>query len=332
MVAGLGLLGALAGGSAVSAAPKAPSAFREAPAAAPVATAQLGAKKTDWSKLPKTKPGEVKLLAAGAEPRVPLRYKFPVGSGGTVRITTRSELAVETGGKTQQAGFIPKLEMWAKLKVTSKQADGDFVVDLLGMRPKVRNADKLPPEIKKELEAALGKLPKLHGVSEVSDRGLQKQLKFDAAKIDSVELGQIMQGLQANLGGMSAPLPTEAVGVGAKWLVNSSVVQAGMVLSQIAVYELIEFDGKVGRALVEMRQTAPKGQITLPGLPPGAKTELVKMTSKGEGETYFNLENPVPKGRVKTSAKIALKTTMGKKSQSVTLRIKALLRFRPKGA
>ncbi|MEZ4232087.1 MAG: hypothetical protein R3B89_23120 [Polyangiaceae bacterium] len=322
------------GGAARAAEPsKPPASFRE-PVASTVASspgASVQAKgKSVWDKLPKMKNGEIKLLEAGAEPRQQLRYKYPVGAGGVVRLTTRSELEVETDGKKQKAGFVPKLEMLAKLKVKEKQSDGDFLVDLIGLRPRVRNASQLPAPIQKQLETALGKLPKLHGISEVNDRGVQKALKFDAAKVDSVEMNQILQGLQANLGGMSAPLPAEAVGVGAKWAVNTSVVQQGLPLTQIAIYELVSLKDGVGRTRVEMRQIAPKGEIKLPGAPPGAKTELVKMTSKGEGESYFDLENPVPKGRMKTSTKISLKTTMGKRSQSVTLRIKALLRFRPK--
>ncbi|MGE0324677.1 MAG: hypothetical protein AB7K71_01015 [Polyangiaceae bacterium] len=332
---GLSLLvcGAICVGSAAHAAEpseKAPAAFRVAGAPASIRAAAQ-AKGSVWDNLPKMKNGEIKLLEAGAQPRKQLRYKYPVGAGGVVRVTTRSELEVETDGKKQKAGFVPKIEMLAKLKVKEKQSDGDFLVDLIGLRPKVRNAKELPKQVQKQLEVALGKLPKLHGVSEVNDRGVQKALSFDAAKVDSMEMSQILQGLQANLGGMSAPLPAEAVGVGAKWVVNTSVVQQGLPLTQIAIYELVSLEGNVGRAKVEMRQLAPKGEIKLPGAPPEAKTELVKMTSKGEGETYFDLENPVPKGRMKTSTKISMKTTMGKRSQSVTLRIKSLLRFRPKG-
>lgn len=168
--------GLCTGSAAHAAEPKAPAAFRSgAPAAAPRSASQ--AKGSIWDKLPKLKNGEIKLLEAGAEPRKQLRYKYPVGAGGVVRVTTRSELEVEADGKKQQANFVPKIEMLAKLKVKEKQADGDFLVDLVGLRPKVRNAKELPAPVRKQLEAALGKLPKLHGSSEVNDRGVQKALK-----------------------------------------------------------------------------------------------------------------------------------------------------------
>ncbi len=323
-------LGAALASPSLGAETKAPASLRAAPASAPAMPALAKTKKKSvWDKLPKTRSGQIVLLEAGAEPRRALRYRFPEGAGGKVKITTRSELAVEAGGQREEAGFVPRLEMLAELKVGKPPLAGEFAIHVLGKRPKITNLGSLPAPLRKELEAALGQVPELKGVSVVTDRGVQKRLTFEATKGKSAEVQQILQGLQANLGGMSAPLPEEPVGVGAKWLVNNSVTQAGMTLTQLAVYELISLEGNVGRALIEIRQQAPKGRLQVPGMPADVKTELVRMSSKGEGETYFNLDNPAPKGRVKTSAKITMKSTRGAQSQEVTLRIKGLLRFRP---
>lgn len=282
-----------------------------------------------WKNLPATKPGDIKLIDAGAEPRRALRYDLSKAAGGRLRMTTASKMSVEVQGQKRKAGVVPKLEMVADLKVRERNTQGTrFVIDLLAHRPRVRNKKQLPELLQKALDQALGKVGKLKGKSVVTDRGVVKDLDFDLSKVPA-GARQIVAELQGNLGRMTAPLPKEPVGIGARWVVNDSVTQQGMKLTQLAVYELVELEGTKGKAKVRMRQKAPKGQVQLPGLPKGAKTELVRMTSWGKGETEFDLKTPVPRGRVKTSATITLRATQGAQTQSVTMRIKSLLRFRP---
>ncbi|MEZ4375288.1 MAG: hypothetical protein R3B07_31035 [Polyangiaceae bacterium] len=105
---------------------------------------------------------------------------------------------------------------------------------------------------------------------------------------------------------MSAPLPAEAIGVGAKWVVNTSVVQQGLPLTQIAIELSVSLEETSGEPRSRCVSSPPKGEIKLPDCPSRGQDGAGQDDLQERGETYFDLENPVPKvAPKKTSTKIS---------------------------
>jgi hypothetical protein len=82
---------------------------------------------------------------------------------------------------------------------------------------------------------------------------------------------------------MSAPLPEEPLGVGAKWEVAQAVETGGMRLDQKATYEITAMDATSATMALTLDQRAENQTLTPPGMPPGAGATLVSMAGTGTG-------------------------------------------------
>ena len=94
------------------------------------------------------------------------------------------------------------------------------------------------------------------------------------------------------------PLPTEAIGVGARWEVVETVEIMRLRFLQTSIYELVEIDGPVLKVRGTVSQAAPSQEIALPG---GAPTQkLTSLTGGGETEAEIRLDRVAPLRRVQT--------------------------------
>src|SRR6185503_18235832 len=187
----------------------------------------------------------------------------------------------------------------------------------------------LDPSTKRELEGTLGEITKLKGRDAIDRRGRMRALELDTTALADPRLGQLLDQLQQSLGQMGAPFPEEPIGVGARWAVTSEVVQQGMKLQQVATYELTELSGDKGAARIELKQFAPRGSVTPPGLPPNVKAEIVSLDSKGLGKLRFDLKRSVPEGQLRTKAKIKVRTTSAGRQEDTSMDLDVRVRFQP---
>nr|MBA2541015.1 hypothetical protein [Deltaproteobacteria bacterium] len=90
------------------------------------------------------------------------------------------------------------------------------------------------------------------------------------------------------------PLPLEAVGVGAEWEVDNTVLRGGMTLRVVQVHRLIELDDKGLRASMIETQHATPQLVPELSQDPLSIFELVSMTGRGAGETRLVFGKPIP--------------------------------------
>jgi hypothetical protein len=156
-----------------------------------------------------------------------------------------------------------------------------------------------------------------------------RSLELDSSSLDDPRLAQLLDQLQQSLGQMGAPFPEEPVGIGARWAVTSEVQQQGMKLQQVATYELTELSGDKGAARIDLKQFAPRGAVTPPGLPPNVKAEIVSLDSRGLGKLRFDLKRSVPEGQLRTKSKIKVRTTSGGRQENTSMDLDVRIRFVP---
>jgi hypothetical protein len=127
-------------------------------------------------------------------------------------------------------------------------------------------------------------MPGIKGLSAemtMTDRGIVKSMKLDTAKIADPALQQILSS--SGLEKLSAPLPEEPVGVGARWEVTQTLVANGVRMVQIATYELVALDDSTATLAVTIAQSAAAQKLAPPGMPAGADVSLVGLTGSGTG-------------------------------------------------
>lgn len=317
----------------------APPAKSATPGAAPLASAgpaPSGSAAASGSAAPLPKPSRkvagatttVQLLDAGSEPRYKLRYQFDKGRVERAMLVSGSGLSMELSGQKIDLPKMPDMEMSATIRVTDLLPTGSARRQITIDRVNLKQG-ALDPSLKGDVEQALAKLEGLRGRDLIDTRGFIHELKLEQASAQG-ELRQFLESMQQALGQMGAPFPEEEVGKGARWQIDTKVSQQGINLSQLATYELIETDGKKGRAKISLQQRSPKGKVNPPGLPAGVQAELLSLDSRGNGEMKFDLARMVPDGHVTTKSKIRVRTQVpAGGTQDATMNVTARAKFAP---
>lgn len=271
----------------------------------------------------------VKLLEPGAEPREKLRYKFVVDRTDRLEMTTTSSMKMVMGAQAADVPTAPAVRVVAALTVKEVGADGSarraLVLEDVGLMP----GPGLSKEQRDQAEKNLSSLEKLTGKDRVDARGFVRAVELDSSKIENPALKQALMSMQQTFDQMGAPFPEEEIGVGAKWQVKTRIDQMGIRLSQTATYELAERSGDKGKIKVKLQQTAPGGNMQLPGLPKGASAKLVSMKGSGKGELRFDLARTIPDGHIDTKSEVKVAVTMAADKQEMSTKMDARVVFKP---
>lgn len=251
----------------------------------------------------------ITLLEAGAEPREPLRLKLTAGQEQAMVMTMRMAMSMQIGAQDAPKTSIPPMQMTMNLAVKDITADGDihsaFSLDKIEVLPDPGS----PPELVDQLKTMLGTMATMSGTSVLTTRGIVKSAEFNIPADVNPQIRQTVDSMRQQINQLSVPFPEEALGVGAKWTVTQHLEQQGMKLQQVATWELKARDGDIIKLASAIVQEAPPQQIVSPGMPPGAKVTLERLSSSGSGTTELDLGRVAPiQGTMTMTSSIAMKT------------------------
>ncbi|HEY9599030.1 MAG TPA: DUF6263 family protein [Cyanophyceae cyanobacterium] len=243
---------------------------------------------------PSTTPAKVELLSAGAEPRQELRLSPIPNSKEVMTITTDMEASSNVGGQSVPAFKIPTSMMKMEVGVTQVDANGDIHAEFSYTDAEIKDDPSLPPQLLSAMRSALNQLVGLKGSFVTDNRGQIKSGNFSLPEGGDSMTRQLLEQVSNSLEQFSSPLPTEPIGIGAKWRVSSALDIAGMKLSQNATYELVDLKDNIATLNVTLDQQASAQQITSPTLPPGTSLTLKSMNSQGQGQIIMSLDSTLP--------------------------------------
>jgi hypothetical protein len=272
---------------------------------------------------------ELELIDPGKEPREKLRFRYEAGKVERVKLVNGTTMSVEVGEKKLATPRMPDVEIQTALKVLSVDGGGGARRELTIERVSLASGVDLEPGTRDELLKMLKTIENLTGRHRVDSRGRLTSMELDKSAVAGPQLTQLMDQLEQSFSQLGAAFPEEEVGEGARWTVNTEVVQQGMRLRQSASYELTELKGRKGRAKLKLTQLAPRGKVEPPGLPPGVKAELLGMSARGDGLIKFDLDRSVPEGQLRTKAKVKVRATSGTEKQDTEMNLDVKVRFVP---
>jgi hypothetical protein len=154
-------------------------------------------------------------------------------------------------------------------------------------------AKNTPPELVKARRSQVKKLVGLRGSMIVDNQGNTKQANFNTPETLDPNTKKMVEQMVTSLKQLSSPVPSEAVGVGAKWKIPS-VTANGMTMNENSTYELVDLKDNVASLQVTMEQQAGEQKINPQGLPPGASIDLKSMNSQGNGKRKLALNKVMP--------------------------------------
>jgi hypothetical protein len=317
VVTALALAGALAGCDKGSKTPPAsepaatvaPPAASTEPAPPPPAPAPAGGDPV------------IKLLEPGGEPKEALRFKIAKGTKQRAEMTMRMDIEISMNGTAVPKTAVPAIKMVMDFEATDVNSIGDVSLSMRVAEATMVEDPSTPPEVAAAVKASLSQLTSLTATTVVSDRGFIKQADFSLPGEGDPQLGQLMDGMKQSMQQLTAPLPAEPVGAGARWQVEHDIAQNGINLKQTEIVTLQGIRGSEIDLGIELTQKAGAQTMKLPGVPAGVDAQLVSMTSQGSGATTSDVTKLVPV-KSKMGAKMEMKTKISAAGQVQNMEMK----------
>ncbi len=236
----------------------------------------------------------VTLIDAGAEPRVPLRFRPPAGQVTHTEMLTRMTMTQQIGDMQAPSMAMPEMRIVMTTTVDDVSDDGSITTTAEFTDTSVDDEPGVNPMMRQEMQNMLRSMRGTTVQSTVTDRGIVLAAEMDLPDTVDPAMRLQMEGLASSLEQFASPVPDEAVGIGAKWTVRSTLTDHGMTIEQTATFTLRSKNGDELELDVEMEQTAPQQNVDNPGLPPGATMELIRLSTEGKGRTRLNLAQVMP--------------------------------------
>ncbi len=250
----------------------------------------------------------VKLVEPGAEPREAARYAFVIDQSQTTLATVRVNAE---GGPMGGAGPQPPIRLTLKVTPMTKGEGNTKFAMKVSKAEILTGGAALPPEAAKELKAAEAALATLTATFSASPRGALTELQLGVGKGAPPEAQELIIPMLEML---FAPLPEEPIGVGAKWVANTTAPSPsdGSMKSTFTMTARTPTSADV---TVTTERSAKPQAIQDPRAPAGATMQMegkgkTKMTlrfagvaSKAEGESTTNVTFKDPSSTPPRTAK-----------------------------
>jgi hypothetical protein len=271
----------------------------------------------------------VKLLQPGAEPRKALRLHPKQGDKKSVVMTMKMSMAMNMGGQ-EMPMKIPAMNMTMDTTVDAVKPDGDIQYTTVISDISVAEEAEANSAVADAMKNALGGLKGLTSTGVLSSRGFSKKLDMKPPEGADPQVSTLMEQMKETLAHLSAPLPEQPIGAGAKWEVKMPLKSQGMTINQTAGLELISLEGDKLTTRNTVTQTAPAQKIQNPAMP-GIKIDLLKMTGRGSGESTIDLNQILPvAGTGDFHSEMSMGMNQGGQKQTMDMKVDLNLKIESK--
>ncbi|MFZ4572777.1 MAG: hypothetical protein ACOYN0_00175 [Phycisphaerales bacterium] len=267
---------------------------------------------------PATAP-KITLLDAGqADGRRALRFKPVAGSRETMLMRMKLGMSISMGGRPMPKTDIPAQEITMAIAIASVENNGDIHYNFEFSGAKPLTDESTPPAIKSAMEEAMKKLVGFKGNAVVSNRGITISLAMQPGEKADAQTRQLADSMNQSLQQISAPVPEEEVGTGAKWLVEINPTVGGISQKILSTYTVVSMTDTTVKLKVDLVQSAGEQPLDAPGMPPGTKATVMSVAGTGSGAVEFSFSNVSPRSATIT-AKAKIETVVGAEGQQTAM-------------
>ena len=236
----------------------------------------------------------ITVIDVGHEPRQVLQLKPSVDTAQQSVMTLDMAGTMTASGMTQPLPNTPTTKMVLETDVTQIDETGHRYIDFEYTEVEVDDAPDFPPEALEAMRSQLSQLEGLAGSWVINEQGYLSQFTMTSPDTMPAVLGQSLQQMVDSLQHMSAPFPTEAIGVGAQWQMPYSASMNGITMNGIATYELtsVEGDRVILQAAIDQQGTATN--LSDVELPETVDLGVQQLNSSGQGVIEMDLNAVMP--------------------------------------
>ena len=272
---------------------------------------------------PASPSSDVTLLDAGAAPRRVLRYTFTKGATETISMRQQMGMAMEMNGMAMPAQSIPATLMDTKVDVVDVAANGaaDVRVEIVKVDLDTTGAN---PMMLAQMRPALAPLNGVSMTYRIAPNGSVGNLVFSANAPPEVQAAQALGSTEQ----LSVALPTEAVGVGARWKASRAVQQNGITIQQEMEYTVTSLATDSVVLDLVLVQSAKDQKLALPGVPPGTDATLRSLDGRGTSSVTIRFNRVQPQMSMTLKALMVMEINAGGESatmnQTMTMDLKTV--------
>jgi hypothetical protein len=236
---------------------------------------------------------EVTLHQAGAMPRHKLRLHPKPGDRQTVDMTFKIAMDMQVGDMPSQAIKMPLTKMTMDLTVKSVAPDGNITYEMAMTDVSVADDPNATPQVVEAIKSSLAGLKGLSGTGVITDRGVNQGIEMKVPADADPQLRQALEQAKDAISRITAPLPKEAVGPGARWEFKEPIKSQGMTMDQTETYELVSQDGQRVSTKSTILQSASNQKIQNPAMQ-GLELDLTRMAGHGNASLACDLRKILP--------------------------------------
>ncbi|MGE3760947.1 MAG: hypothetical protein AB7L94_01675 [Kofleriaceae bacterium] len=232
----------------------------------------------------------LKLLDTGKDPKTTLQLVAKKGMKKRMTMTMGMAFTNKVNGTPTKIG-IPPIEIAMDLKVTDVTATGEITCELVFGKMKL-HSDASTPKAMTDAFAKIGSgIAGTKGRIRLARNGRTIETIFDIPSSLSPEAAELLANMRSSLGQVSALLPEEPVGIGAKWETQQKIIDNnGMELDQVTISEVTAIKGKRTTLKQTVTNSAKPGKIKSKGI----ELDLKSVTGGGNGEMFYEAGTFVP--------------------------------------
>ena len=245
---------------------------------------------------------EVKLESNGAEPRAVIKYTPTKGARTDMKMTTNVGLESMMG-----AMELPTIVVDAVVETSDVDDDNQFRSKMVFEDVKTEGEDSTG--MGAMILGSLGTMKGLEIETVTKCNGEIVSAELTEIKVTDPSQRQMIDMLTESVKKVTVALPSEPVGVGAKWMVTESVTASGIKSKMVTTYEVVSMDAATLEMKHTIKQTAEKQTIQHPM---GFQMEVLSYDGSGTGSTVLDLTTGLPKkATVDITTKISAAVDMG---------------------
>jgi hypothetical protein len=228
-------------------------------------------------------PAVVKLLYAGAEPRLQPQCRYQVGSTQQFVMILHMSIGMEMDGQRLRIPRSPGMQIVMAMKIIEAN-EGEARYEFSMPNPtKLIETDGVDPKLLESFERRLNRIPRFRGQATVTSRCLHKDLRMELNDDADPEIKDMVRTFRESMERIAMTLPDAPIGAGARWKALERFDRDGVTLLQVATITLEKLDGTDLMLQMEAAQLGTGDAVKVPGAPPGMQMQLVRMQATGRG-------------------------------------------------
>ncbi|MGD1910666.1 MAG: hypothetical protein ACFB2X_07375 [Rivularia sp. (in: cyanobacteria)] len=238
---------------------------------------------------------QVKLITPGVQPRQILRFTPQAGSKQTADMQMDMDMSMSMNGNPVPKFQMPGTSLKFNTVVNKVEPNGDIYYEFSYPNVDLVGQSNLPPSALQGMRREMKKIQGFKGNAIVDNMGRTKKADFVVPVNLNPALKQILDQMKSSITELSAPIPKQAIGKGAKWQVTSQMKFNGINLQQTANYELVDIKDGIATMNISLTQQAAGIQkMVLPQMPKGTTMTLQSYNATGGGQAKISLNRIMP--------------------------------------